>query len=94
MQWLRLHAPNAGTQVRSLVRDLDPPCFSPALVFRCLIMMFLVQLLSESMPEDSGRLMFQLEHRQAEREQILPYSISVLFKTSVLWMRLTRFRGG
>ena len=25
-QWLRLHAPNAGSQVQSLVRELDPAC--------------------------------------------------------------------
>ena len=26
VQWLRLHAPNAGTWVRSLVRQIDPTC--------------------------------------------------------------------
>ena len=26
VQWLRLHTPNAGTQVQSLVRELDPTC--------------------------------------------------------------------
>ena len=26
VQWLRLHAPNAGGQVRSLVRELEPRC--------------------------------------------------------------------
>ena len=26
VQWLRLHTPNAGVTVRSLVRELDPTC--------------------------------------------------------------------
>ena len=26
VQWLRLSAPDLGTQVRSLVRELDPTC--------------------------------------------------------------------
>ena len=26
VQWLRLHAPNAGALVRSLVGELDPAC--------------------------------------------------------------------
>ena len=26
VQWVRLHAPNAGAQIQSLVRDLDPAC--------------------------------------------------------------------
>ena len=26
VQWLRLHVPNAGAQVRSLVRELDHTC--------------------------------------------------------------------
>ena len=26
VQWLRLYTPNAGTPVRSLVRELDHPC--------------------------------------------------------------------
>ena len=26
VQWLRLYAPNAGGQVQSLVRELDPAC--------------------------------------------------------------------
>ena len=28
VQWLRLHAPNAGGLVRSLVRELDPACLN------------------------------------------------------------------
>ena len=27
VQWVRLCAPNAGVQVQSLVRELDPSCF-------------------------------------------------------------------
>lgn len=27
--WLRLHVPNAGAQVQSLARELDPTCHIP-----------------------------------------------------------------
>ena len=29
VQWLRFHVPNAGTQVQSLARELDPTCHIP-----------------------------------------------------------------
>ena len=29
VQWLRLHVPNAGAQVQSLARELDPTCHIP-----------------------------------------------------------------
>ena len=32
VQWLRLHAPNAGAQVRFLVRELDPACHNWELI--------------------------------------------------------------
>ena len=28
VQWLRLYAPNAGGQVQSLVRELEPICYN------------------------------------------------------------------
>ena len=28
VQWLRLHSPNAGAQVRFLLRELDPTCYN------------------------------------------------------------------